>query len=322
LISDLAYIAGPSFYFLFILFPSDYASSAALTAETLMRLSGVAFACAWGYYFFLARFGIQELLDLHKPWRLFLAGLCIIGAMLGGYRGLLIMMAMVVVVLFFVEGVYKTRLGPAIIFASLFLLVGTITFVDKMPLSVQRAFSFLPMEKIDPTARLDALSTLDWRLSMWKILIPEIPKYLILGKGYSFSGTDYYLTQEAVRRGLYTPYEDTLISGNYHNGILTLLIPFGIFGFLTFLCFCGAGLWTLLRNHRYGDSELKPYNTFLLAYFISQLLFYFIFYGQFDLDLIHFTGTVGLSVALNGGVCSAARRETETVLAGELVPAT
>jgi len=63
---------------------------------------------------------------------------------------------------------------------------------------------------------------------MWKTLLPDIPKYFWLGKGFSFSGTDMYLTQESIRRGYSPEYEFTLISGNYHNGILTVIIPFGI----------------------------------------------------------------------------------------------
>jgi hypothetical protein len=43
-------------------------------------------------------------------------------------------------------------------------------------------------------------------------------------------------------------------------------------------------------------------NTFLLSCFIARLLFYFIFYGEFDLDLMILTGLIGMSLSLNGGV--------------------
>src|SRR5437879_3225317 len=111
-----------------------------------------------------------------------------------------------------------------------------------MPLAFQRSLSFLPI-KVDNLARSDAIGTLDWRFSIWKAVLPEVPKYFLLGKGYSYSGVDSYLTAEAMRRGLYTPYESTLIDGNYHNGFLTLAIPFSILGVLVFLWFC----WSALR---------------------------------------------------------------------------
>jgi hypothetical protein len=311
MVSDLVFMAGPAFYFLFVIFPSDQASMQAMTAETLMRLSGISFASAWGYYYLLARHGIHGIFNLHAPWRLLLISICVIGSLLGGYRGLVIVLMLVFVFQFMVEGVYKTKLGPVLVFAAMVAVGGTIAFVDRMPLAVQRAFSFLPIESIDPTARKDAMGTLDWRLSMWKVLLPEVPKYLLVGKGYSFNGTDYYLTQEAIRRGFYSAYEDVLISGNYHNGILTLLIPFGIFGLLAFLWFCWSAVRLLINNYRYGDPAFHKLNAFLLAYFTARLAFYFIFYGQFDLDFVHFTGLVGLSIAINGGVRKAPFVEVE-----------
>jgi hypothetical protein len=322
MVSDLIYMAGTPFYFLFLLFPSDHATVQAMTVDALKRLSGLAFACAAGSYFLLARYGFQGIFDLTRPWRLLLVILFVIGSLLGGYRGLVILLTIVFIVQFFVEGVYRTKLGPVLVVGFILMAGFTVGFIDKMPLSVQRAFSFLPLAGIDSTARLDASGTLDWRLTMWKIVAPEVPKYLLLGKGYGFSGTDYYLTHEAVRRGMYAAYEDTLVTGNYHNGVLTLLVPFGIFGFGAFMWFCFAGLNLLVRNFRYGDPQLKMVNTFLLTYFTGRLLFYMIFYGQFDADFFHFTGTLGLSIALNGGICSPKTEPAEVpVRSLEPVPA-
>jgi len=138
---------------------------------------------------------------------------------------------------------------------------------------------------------------------MWETLLPEVPRYLLVGKGFAYSGTDYYLTQEAFRRGLITTsYEDALISGNYHNGILTICIPFGIWGLLGFTWFAIAALWALIRNYRYGDPRFGHINRFLLAAFLTRLVFYLTIYGQFDLDLAAFTGLLGLSIAINRGI--------------------
>jgi hypothetical protein len=308
-ISDLIYMAGPSFYFLFVLFPSEYAFMQAMTADTLLRLSGLAFACASGIYFLFARFGIQGTFSLRRPWLPILFLLFVGGSLLGGYRALVILLALIFLVQFFVEGTYRTKLGPILIMGGLLAMSLTIAYIEHMPLSVQRAFSILPLENIDSTARADAMGTLDWRLTMWKILIPEVPKYLLLGKGYSFNSTDYLLTQEAVHKGSMAAYEDVLISGNYHNGVFTILIPFGIFGFGAFLWFAAAGVRLLSVNLRYGDPDLRLINTFLLTYFVARMLFYLIFYGQFDLDFADFTGAVGLSIAVNGGMLSSPAAE-------------
>jgi len=201
---------------------------------------------------------------------------------------------------------------------SLLAITFVIAFIQDMPLSVQRSLSFLPLE-VDPTARQDAASTAEWRFLMWKAVLPDVPKYLLVGKGFAFSGTDYMLTQEAVRQGMYTSYEDTLISGNYHNGILTLIIPFGLLGLMSFLWFCAAAIRALYRNYRYGSESLRLINTFLLAFFCARLIFYLSLYGQFDLDLVLFTGTVGLSVALNGGVKTREIQESEETVEAEEV---
>lgn len=299
--SDLAYAAGPAFYFLFLFFPVELAASQITSESTLYRLTGVAFGSSALIYTMILIYGIRGIFDLRHFWRL-LIFICLFGlSLFGGYRSLLILTALVMITQFYFERLHKTHLFP--IFIGIMVLLGglTISFVDKLPLSIQRTLSFLPLD-INPMAKADAMGTLDWRLQMWKIVVPEVPRYLLLGKGYGYDGTDYLLTQESVRRGYYTSYEDTMISGNYHNGILTIIIPFGIWGMIGFLWCVGAGLWVLLRNYRYGDPDLAKYNTFFLGYYIARLIFYFLFYGQFDLDFLIFTGIIGLSVSLNRGV--------------------
>jgi hypothetical protein len=297
--SDLLYLIGPSTYFMFALFPTDLAYLQAQT--TLTRYTGFAWAALAAQSFMLARYGVSGLFDVRRFWRpvLFLA--LFAATLFGGYRSSLILMVLIILIEFFFEGLIRTRLFVVLLMAGVLLGSVFVAYVDRMPLSVQRSVSFLPLE-VDHVAKADAEGTMEWRLQMWKAVIPEIPKYFLLGKGFGFSGTDLYLTQEAMRKGLYTAYEDTLISGNYHSGILTLLIPFGIFGLIGFIWFCAASLRVLYRNFNHGDKALKTVNTFLLSQFAARLIFYVVAYGQFELDLPFFAGIVALSIALNGGV--------------------
>jgi hypothetical protein len=300
---DLIYLAGPSYYFLYEFFAWESAALQAASQSSLLRITGVTFAALAVCYAMMLRYGIRGILDMRRPWRLVLFVAVCTASLFGGYRSALILLMVLVICQFCFEGLLRSWLSPILLLVGVLgygLLVG---FADRLPLSVQRSVSFLPVE-IDQTAKADALGTLDWRLLMWKIVLPEVPKYLLLGKGFSFSGTDYYLTVEAMARGgLYSFDEATLISGNYHNGFLTIIIPFGIFGLLFFLWFCWAALRVLHQNYRHGDPALRLTNTFLIAYFVARLAFYCVFYGQFDLDFMLFAGTVGLSIALNGGVC-------------------
>jgi len=81
------------------------------------------------------------------------------------------------------------------------------------------------------------------------------------------------------------------------------------------MAFCVASLRVLYRNYRYSPPELRSINTFLLSYFIGRLLFYLVFYGKFYLDLMLFTGIIGLSLSLNGGVRQSAEVQTSAALA-------
>lgn len=303
--SDLAFAFGPGFYFLFLFVPTELAVAQASTQDTLMRLTGIAWMAQAGNWFMLMRYGIRGMLEVRHAWRavvfitLFLVGL------FGGFRSSIILMCILFATQFWFEGLLRTKWFPIAVVTG--LLVGSVLigYAEKLPLSVQRSLSFLPID-VHPTARQDALGTLDWRLQMWRVVIQEAPQYLLLGKGYTFSSTDYLLVQESIRRGMFTLYEDTLVSGNYHNGILTLLVPFGLAGTFAFAAFAWAGWRVLHRNYHYGPPEFRHINTFLIAFFAARMIFYLALYGQFDLDLMVFTGVVGLSISVNRGVCSPA----------------
>jgi len=299
--ADLAFAAGPNFYFVFAFFSSDIASQQAFTQMTFMRLAGLTWMAQAGICFLLVRYGIRGLLNLAYPWRLALFLILFSLGLFGGFRSTVVLTALLLMTQFYYEGLLRSRFLPMVLSVAVLGGVFIVAFVDKMPLSVQRSLSFLPLN-VDSAARADAAGSLDWRLQMWKVVVKDVPTYFFKGKGYTFSGTDYVLTQEAQRRGLFTAYEDTLISGNYHQGMLTLCIPFGIWGVIAFIWFCISGWRVLLNNYRYGDPALHRINTFLIGFYMAHLIFYLFFYGQFDLDFMQFTGLVGLSVARNVGV--------------------
>jgi hypothetical protein len=309
-VSDIAYAAGPSFYFLFYLVSSDLALTQALSQDTLVRFSGMTWGSLAICYFLVLRYGITGLTDWMKPWRMILFGTLVGLSLLGGFRSALVILGLILIAQFFLEGVHRTKAWVGVVVPAILAFCVLILVVDKLPLSVQRSLSFLPIN-VDQTAKSDALGTLDWRFEIWKVMVPQIPQYLIVGKGFSFSGSDLWLTQEGIKRGHYRMFEDTVVSGNYHSGPLTIIISFGIFGMLGFLWFCWAALRVLIANYRYGESSLHLVNTFLLSFFIGRLLFFLFLYGQFDLDFMLFTGTLGLSVCLNNGVAQPPVREVE-----------
>src|SRR5580658_2461964 len=84
-------------------------------------------------------------------------------------------------------------------------------------------------------------------------------------------------------------------------------MPFGLWGVFGFLWFLAAGSRVLLRNYRYGDPSREFANRFLLAAFMVKIVMFFVIFGSLYSDMLAFCGTLGMSVAINGGVRSPAQ---------------
>ena len=165
---------------------------------------------------------------------------------------------------------------------------------------MQRAMSFLPVE-IDPIARFDAQTSTEWRLTMWKRILPDVPKYLLLGKGYAINSSELsFLMTSGV--GRIDSSELAILAGDFHNGPLTLIMPFGIWGVIGFGWFTIASLRVLSRNYRFSPPALLNLNRFLLVFFIARIIYFFVFFGSFYSDFFLFAGIIGLSTSLNRGV--------------------
>jgi hypothetical protein len=87
---------------------------------------------------------------------------------------------------------------------------------------------------------------------------------------------------------------------DYHNGPLSLLIPFGIYGAVAFTWFLIAGLRVLYRNFKYGAPEFRNINALLLATFAARVVVFYLVFGSLYSDLAGFLGWLGLGVAING----------------------
>jgi hypothetical protein len=212
------------------------------------------------------------------------------------------LVALTVVMSFWLEGLVRSRLMPVVVLGMIFCGGLTVAFSDHLPLTLQRSIAFLPL-KLDPVAKESAEASSNWRIQIWKSLLPKIPQYLLLGKGLALDSSDlaeYYQFGDQqvggeVGGGL-------TAAGDYHSGPLTLIIPFGIWGVIAWLWFLAASFKVLWRNYKYGDPDARRVNTFLLGYFFAKTLLFFFVFGGFYADVMLFTGIIGFSVSLNGGV--------------------
>jgi hypothetical protein len=165
--------------------------------------------------------------------------------------------------------------------------------------------AFLPLD-IDPAVKMDADNSTEWRIQMWRDVIPDIPRYLILGKGFAFNPNEADIARMRAGTATASATESFELVGDYHNGPLSVILPFGIFGVIGFLWFLAAATRALYRNYKFGAPEHASLNNFLFALFLAKLIFFLVIFGAFYVDLVAFIGVVGLSISLNGGVASPA----------------
>ncbi|MGD0252778.1 MAG: O-antigen ligase family protein [Verrucomicrobiota bacterium] len=305
-IGDLYSIAPSWAHFVFWFFPPQITSFNEFElGET--RLGGVAMAGIMVWYFLMARYGIRGIFLSGKLWRLVIFTLSLLLVFLGGFRGALITVVFIFSVQFYLEGLHRTRLLPIFAWVGIMAAVAIIPLASRLPLTFQRTLAFLPLH-LDSMVRQDAQTSLDWRVNMWKALLPQVPQYLLLGKGMAISPEEYNEmmgnTALGTATGVFDPSQNPLaLSYDYHSGPLSVVLPFGIWGCIGFLWFLAASLRVMYRNFRYGDPSLQTINLFLFVIFSVSTFMFMFAWGALSTDMAKFIGFLGLSVALNGGVC-------------------
>ena len=232
-------------------------------------ISESASAGMFGFFFMLARYGPRGLFLEGRLWRPVLAAVFFVLIFFGGFRSFIILCVAIFLIQFFLERMYQTRAFPVFLFAGLIAVTLIIPFASKLPFTFQRSLAFVPMLKLDAEARRDAEISEEWRLAIWKDLLPTMPQHLLLGRGYAISRSD--LDVASSQAFAYASDTDAVdIVQNYHSGPFSVVIPFGIWGVIAVLWFWIACLRALWLNYRYGDPALRTVNIFLLAYFIAS----------------------------------------------------
>jgi hypothetical protein len=269
------------------------------------RLTGTAWGATGVIAYLMAVYGLRGIFLSGKLWRPAVFFISIFLIFFGGFRSALITVGATIILQFFLEGLHRTKLMPFVIAFTLACVVAAVPLASRLPFTFQRTLAFLPegLIQLSPDARLAAEGSSQWRIDMWKGLLPTIPKYLLVGKGYAISVEDFaFMGNDTAFRSADAGQQSLALSGDYHNGPLSVIIPFGIWGAIGFLWFTGASLWVMYRNYRYSDPALATVNIFLFTtYVVTMLSFYFIVGGLAN-GTAAFTGLLGMSVAINRGV--------------------
>jgi hypothetical protein len=110
----------------------------------------------------------------------------------------------------------------------------------------------------------------------------------------------------SISAGRFDPSQNSLaLALDYHNGMLSIALCFGIWGVIVFIWFVFAGLRVMYLNFKYGDPALRTVNALLFILFFTEAGSYLSCMGglQLALDIGFFLGYLGFSIALNNGVC-------------------
>jgi hypothetical protein len=326
-ISNIAYMLGDKFYFLFFLFPVEWALPQAASERAIggfSRVGGLGPASVGIVSFMLLRYGLRGSFDLRYPWRVLILIGGVIAGLFSGFRATFLLAIILFALQFLLEGLHRTKYLMILVLGLGLVAAAVLPFANQLPLPVQRCLTLFPLD-LDPVAIENARGSTMWRIEMWRVLVADIPKYFWIGKGYAIDPKDLYFSQPNIAVTMDAPYQGALVAGDYHSGLLSLIIPFGIWGVLAFTWFCAAGLRVLWRNLKYGDESIKNINAFLLVAFISRLLFFVFVFGAFYLDLSIFTGIIALSISVNRGVAVPAPAPAPVPVAvepePELIPA-
>jgi O-antigen ligase len=252
--------------------------------------------------FLFTKYSLRGLFDWSKPWR-FIAMFLTVGACcLSGFRTVMVGLILLFVIQFYLEGLFRTRMLPIMVAVAIFSFIPVLFFAQSMPGPVQRAISFLPIE-VSSEVLSEAKSSQEWRFEMWDAVSKQVPKYLIIGKGYSINPDEIFAINEAARVGeSVNSYEGVMLAGDYHNGPLSVIVPFGLPGVIGFLWLLASGYRVLSRNYRFGDVQLRRINRALLTCFLTNCFCFFFLFGALSTELSVFTGLCGFSVCLNGGI--------------------
>jgi len=324
-VGDLFPIAPGWLHPLFMVFPPTLDNENPFEVGTT-RLTGVANAAIGVYFFLMARYGVRGVFLEGKLWRIALFGLAFVLVFLGGFRSQLALFVASFIMMFFLEKLHRTPLLMVLILTGATAAVAIVPLAPKLPYTFQRALAFLPLD-LDADVVQSAQDSTEWRLKMWSALLPQIPPHLLLGKGLAFSSAEYdemmtgniILSQMAER---FDASEGSLaLANDFHNGMISVVIPFGIWGVIAIVWFLIAGNWVVWRNMKYCRPELKVAGQFIFVLYFYEAAYFLSCFGglQIASELASFVGFLGLSIALNNGVCQPSPEE-QSVRAPAVIP--
>jgi len=177
--------------------------------------------------------------------------------------------------------------------AGMLGIVLIIPFASHLPYTFQRTLAFLPLN-LSTEAEEAAKASSEWRVKIVGSAAAANTTTSAAGRrlrhhdgrlsndGVGTAGTTgtAFQTVDPSQQGL-------ALSHDFHNGPLSVVLPFGIWGVIAFLWFMSAGFPVMYRNFRHGNPALRTINTFMWVHYIYLCFAFLIFGGSFAMDMMN-----------------------------------
>jgi len=229
---------------------------------------------------------VAYLLIRREKVRYILVGLAALLVAFTGYRSRLVIVGMTA---FLCELVFSKNRMRSFFFWGLIGAVGLavlVAFAPMLPPAVQRTVAFLGIIPIDPDIARSAGWSTDFRLDIWRnYCIPNLPRYLLIGRGISHDISGFAWLQGHWYGGA----EFFYYIGNYHSGPFSLLMDFGLAGTVSFTAFFLSVIvdaWkTLRRTAIHLTSFAARYYVYLTLWLTVEVFSFFVIFGDVNTGL-------------------------------------
>lgn len=209
---------------------------------------------------------------------------------LTGFRSRLVELLMITVAF----GFFTSRKRLYYVFRCITLGIvfwgGILLASPHMPLGLQRTVSFIPGVQVAEAAAENAKGSIEWRLEIWRYCLQQSDNYLFLGRGSAFDVKDTAAGLGLNDVATYSPWF-AFQTRSYHSGPLSLLIDYGIPGFLvgTWLCVILFGrFWRYANRLGKNDTFESRFALYSCSYMLWQIVAFYLVYGS----MVKFSNTI------------------------------
>jgi hypothetical protein len=241
------------------------------------RFTGASY---WGYS--LLCLGLVY--KFRHRWETFLVlALAVFLVALSGFRSRLFY----VFVMMALWSVYYSRRRMQTIFwwavAGVLVWFVTFLFIDQFPFGMQRALSAIPF--LPKSSEMTQDTSLDWRVQVWKLCQQHLQEFLLIGRGRSPDISEFAYLQESI----YATPDFFYHMHGYHNGFYSLIIDYGMLGFVFAAGLMIAGCkeaWAGLVLAKDRSDLISRFYVFNVLGMIYICVIFFAIYGDVEMTLM------------------------------------